>query len=90
MSKFGWSYPAGCSGPPCQDDYVTQLQDDVLALLEEDGIDTETNDAIMKLISAAERKRVDAAEVEYSAGLDAHEAAMEQMFPDQFSTRKTS
>jgi hypothetical protein len=56
MGRFGWSYPPGCSGPPGDDaGAVSDLQEAVLGLLEDAGIPTETNDAIMKLIDAAER-----------------------------------
>lgn len=41
--------------PDAADDGVTDLQEKVLALLEVAGIPTATNDAIMKLIDAAER-----------------------------------
>jgi hypothetical protein len=53
MSKFGWSYPPGCSGPP-DDPEPSQLQEEVLALLEEAGIDSRINDQIMNLIIEAE------------------------------------
>ena len=56
-SIYGWSYPPGCSGTPYdEDDGVTELQEKVLLLLEASGIDTGTNDAIIKLIETAERK----------------------------------
>lgn len=36
---------------------ISDLEEAVLGLLEEAGIDTATNDAIVKLINAAERRR---------------------------------
>lgn len=61
MTKFGYSYPAGCSGPPSQDDGVTDLQEKILVLLEEAGIDTATNDAVMNLVAQGEAKLAPAA-----------------------------
>lgn len=69
MGKFGWSYPPGCSGTPYdQDDGVTDLQETILGLLEDAGIDTETNDAVMKLVRAGERKRDEAEDAAVTAG----------------------
>jgi hypothetical protein len=61
MSKFGWSYPPGCSGGPYDDATdPSDLQETVLELLEAAGIETATNDKIMALIEAAEIKRAQA------------------------------
>ncbi len=58
MSKFGWSYPPGCSGGPYdQVNDPSDLQEAVLELLETAGIDTATNDAIMTLIKVGEIKK---------------------------------
>lgn len=56
-SKFGWSYPPGCSGPPDDGYDPSALQIAVLELLEAAEIDTKTNDKIVELIMAAEAKR---------------------------------
>lgn len=56
MGKFGWSYPAGCSGTPYDDcPEPSELSEKVLEVLEEAGVDTKTNDQIMKLIEDWER-----------------------------------
>lgn len=85
MGKFGWSYPAGCSGPPSQDDGVTELQDNVLGLLEDAGIPEATNDAIMKLIADAEYA-LHRADAETAAGEHEDAMAREQAFADDFDT----
>ncbi len=55
MSKFGWSYPPGCSGPP-EPPCPSNLVEDVLGLLEDAGVDTEINDKIVKLIELWESR----------------------------------
>jgi hypothetical protein len=42
MSKFGWSYPAGCSGPP-----DTEGPDDALADAVYDMFDDATEDGVI-------------------------------------------
>ena len=62
MSKFGWSYPPGCSGGPYDGaSDPSALQEAVLELLEAAGIDTATNDKIMALIEVGEIKNAEAA-----------------------------
>lgn len=41
----------------------SKLQDDILGLLEDAGIDTATNDAIMKLVEAGEMMRAEAMDI---------------------------
>lgn len=53
-----------------QDDGVTELQGAVLGLLEDAGIDTETNDAVLKLICAAEQEADATAAYEQGGNLD--------------------
>lgn len=47
----------GCPTPRDEDDDVSHLQEDVLAMLERAQLDSETSDAIMKLIENAERRQ---------------------------------
>jgi len=58
MSKFGWSYPAGCNGP--DDQYLgpepSELVEDVLGILEDAGVPENINDKIVKLIEEWERE----------------------------------
>jgi hypothetical protein len=65
MSKFGWSYPAGCDGPPDNGNRPSELVETIGALLEDAGIDTETNDAIFALVEAAEARLAERATREY-------------------------
>lgn len=46
MSKFGWSYPAGCGGPPDEDEQISSLREEVYNALEKIGIDQECLDKI--------------------------------------------
>ena len=48
MGKFGWSYPAGCSGPPDDDRYLPQDIEQILCDLEAAGIPQELCDRIMQ------------------------------------------
>lgn len=54
MSKFGWSYPAGCSGPPDDIPAPSDLVEAVLGLLEDAFVPTEINDKIVELIEGWE------------------------------------
>ena len=55
-SKFGWSYPPGCSGPDADMPVPSELVDGILAKLEDAGVPTEINDKIARLIEDWERR----------------------------------
>lgn len=50
MSKFGWSYPAGCSGPPDVDYTPSPESDEVCGLMNEAGVDIEIIDKVCEII----------------------------------------
>jgi hypothetical protein len=70
-SIFGWSYPAGCSGPDATEPYVSEFSEEACRFFEDHGVSQEYIDKIMVLIDEWERdlvRRLDeaqnAAEVE--------------------------
>jgi hypothetical protein len=59
MSKFGWSYPPGCSGTPYDHEPPTSpLVESILASLEEAGVPAEVNDQVVRLIERWEASQV--------------------------------
>ena len=51
MSIFGWSYPAGCDGPPDGHDYYPSWHDELITLLEEHNeVKQETIDKIFNML----------------------------------------
>lgn len=56
MSKFGWSYPPGCSGPPDDDVSVSEEEIQVRELLENALVDEEIIDQVEKIVGGVVEK----------------------------------
>lgn len=51
MGKYGWSYPPGCSGTPCDEvPDPSPLQEEILGILERNEVPQEVNDRITKIL----------------------------------------
>jgi hypothetical protein len=56
MGKFGWSYPAGCSGPPEEPDIDPRVEE-IWGILERAGVSEETIEQVNEI---AEQLAIDA------------------------------
>jgi len=50
MSKFGWSYPAGCSGPPDDGGEPHPKSEEAWSLLEAAGVEESVIEQVCKII----------------------------------------
>ena len=56
MADLGWSYPAGCSGPPDGAPEPSELQDALWQLLEDAGMPEDEAVKVCKLVEEWERR----------------------------------